>query len=74
MNKKPSKKSFYAAIIGVIIVALCCFTPILVITFGMVGLSAFTPYLDFVLWPALILIIIIAWLSYRKYKKASHIK
>lgn len=40
-------------IIGVIIAALCCFTPILVILLGVVGLSAIVGYLDYVLLPAL---------------------
>ena len=40
-------------IIGSIIVALCCVTPILVVLFGVVGLSAAVGYLDFVLLPAL---------------------
>lgn len=41
-------------IIGTIIIALCCFTPILVILVAVVGLSAITGYLDYVLVPALI--------------------
>ncbi len=40
-------------IIGSIIVALCCVTPILVVLFGVVGLSTAVGYLDFVLLPAL---------------------
>ena len=39
--------------IGSIILALCCFTPILVVLFGVVGLSAAVSYLDLVLLPAL---------------------
>lgn len=38
---------------GTIIAALCCFTPVLVILFGIVGLSALVGYLDYVLFPAL---------------------
>lgn len=41
------------SVIGTVIVALCCFTPILVILLGFVGLSAMTGYLDNVLLPAL---------------------
>lgn len=44
---------FGAGIIGTIIAALHCFTPVLVILLGAVGLSALTGYLDFVLLPAL---------------------
>lgn len=40
-------------IIGTIIAALCCFTPILVILLGVVGLSGIVGYLDYVLLPAL---------------------
>ncbi|MGR3718254.1 MAG: mercury resistance system transport protein MerF [Thermohalobaculum sp.] len=40
-------------IIGTIVAALCCFTPILVVLFGVVGLSAAVGYLDYVLFPAL---------------------
>ncbi|MFQ5565222.1 MAG: mercury resistance system transport protein MerF [Paracoccaceae bacterium] len=40
-------------IIGTLVAALCCFTPVLVILFGVVGLSAAVGYLDYVLFPAL---------------------
>ena len=69
MNKTPSKKSLYTAITSTILVALCCFTPILVIVVASVGLSIFTPYLDFILFPALALCVFLSVYSYRKYKK-----
>ena len=40
-------------IVGAVIAALCCFTPILIVLFGVVGLSAAVGYLDYVLLPAL---------------------
>ena len=40
-------------VIGSIVAALCCFAPVLVILFGVVGLSALVGYLDYVLFPAL---------------------
>ncbi len=46
-------------IIGTVIIALCCFTPILVVLFGIVGLSALVGYLDYVLLPALAVFILI---------------
>lgn len=42
-------------IAGSVIAAVCCFTPILVVLLGVFGLSAVTGYLDFVLFPALVL-------------------
>jgi len=40
-------------VIGTVIAALCCFTPILVVLFAAVGLSWAVGYLDYVLFPAL---------------------
>jgi len=38
---------------GTVVAALCCFTPILVVLLGVVGLSAALGWLDYVLFPAL---------------------
>ena len=46
-------KLLKVGIIGSVVAALCCFTPILVILLGAVGLSAIVGYLDYVLLPAL---------------------
>lgn len=40
---------------GAVIAAICCFTPVLVIGLGVVGLSAWLAWLDYVLLPALVL-------------------
>jgi mercuric ion transport protein len=42
-------------IIGTVIAAICCFTPVLVILLVTVGLSAVLGWLDFVLIPALLI-------------------
>lgn len=68
-TKKPSKKGLYASIIGTIVVLLCCFTPILVVSVGVIGLSALTPYLDYILFPLLGVLIVTTILAYRKYQK-----
>ncbi len=57
MNLKDPKTLVRAGLIGTVLVALCCFTPILVILLGVVGLSALTGYLDYVLLPVLALFI-----------------
>jgi mercuric ion transport protein len=64
------KKGFVAAIIGTVLVALCCFTPLLVVTFGIVGLSVLTPYLDYILLPALVVMVIVTVISYRKWRQS----
>ena len=46
-------------IVGTMVAALCCFTPVLVVLFGVVGLSAVVGYLDYVLLPALAVFVLI---------------
>jgi len=53
-------------LVGTMIAALCCFTPVLVILLGAVGFSALTGYLDYVLLPALGLFIAITILAIRR--------
>ena len=49
--------SLRTGVIGTVSLALCCFTPVLVILLGTIGLAAEVGYLDFVLFPALILFV-----------------
>jgi len=69
-RQKRSRKSWMAAAIGTAVVALCCFTPLLVIVLGLVGLSFLTPYLDYVLLPALVVLGVVTVVSYRKWRQA----
>lgn len=54
---KNPKALLRVSMIGTVLVALCSFTPILVILLGSVGLAALTDYLNVVLLPALIVFI-----------------
>jgi mercuric ion transport protein len=62
---------FYALVAGTVAVALCCFTPILVIALAAIGLAALTPYLDLVLLPALAILIVVTGISYRRYARTT---
>jgi mercuric ion transport protein len=55
MEANRRKRLLWTGLIGSSLVALCCFTPILVVLLGLVGLGALTGYLDVVLLPALAL-------------------
>ena len=44
-------------IAGSVIAAVCCATPVLVILLGVLGLSAWAGWLDYVLIPALVIIV-----------------
>ncbi len=46
-------------IIGSVVAALCCFTPVLVVLLGAVGLSSIVGVLDYVLLPALFIFLAI---------------
>ncbi len=48
-----NKKLLTTGLIGIVIAAMCCFTPILVILLGAVGLSSFVGLLDYILLPVL---------------------
>jgi len=59
------------SIVGTIVVAICCFTPALVILLGALGLAAWTGYLDMVLIPALVLLIGLTIYAFIQYDKTS---
>jgi len=48
-----NKALLTTGVVGTVLAALCCFTPVLVVVLGAVGLSAVVGYLDVVLLPAL---------------------
>lgn len=59
-------------IAGSVIAALCCFTPVLVILLGAVGLSAVLGWLDYVLLPALaIFLAVTAYGVWRRQRNAA---
>ena len=67
--EQEAKRAFWRSLVGVGITALCCFTPILVILLSSLGLSLVVPYLDWLLWPALLGLIAYTAIAYRKWQK-----
>ena len=62
---------FRVGILGALIAALCCFTPVLVIPLGAVGLSAVVGGLDHVLLPALAIFLGITLYALVRRRRAS---
>lgn len=60
---------FKAGIWCSVIAAICCFTPVLVVGLGLIGLAALTPYLDYVLLPLLGLFLILTFYGWLKHKR-----
>lgn len=58
-------------VIGTIIALICCLTPALVILMGVVGLSALTGWLDFVLLGALAVFLLMTGYALWKRKKTA---
>lgn len=54
------------ALTGLLVTALCCFTPLLVVGLGALGLATLTGYLDVVLFP--LLAIFAVWTGYLLWK------
>lgn len=53
MGEDGDKRLLATGLVGTAIAALCCFTPVLAVLLGVVGLSAVLGWLDYVLFPAL---------------------
>lgn len=70
MQNPETKTLLRVGIVGTVLVALCCFTPILVILLGAIGLAAFTGYLDVVLLPALLVFVSLTIYAVRRKKNA----
>ena len=66
------KTALWASLSGTIIVALCCFTSILVVLLGALGLSAWVGYLDYLLLPASGALIGLSLWSYWRYRRQCH--
>jgi len=52
-QKMSNSKLLKTGVVGLVVTALCCFTPILVVLFGALGLSAIIGWLDYILLPLL---------------------
>lgn len=52
-----NRKLLRTGIVGTVVTALCCFTPILVVAFGVLGVSAWLGWADYVLFPMLAMFI-----------------
>ncbi len=59
MTEQTDRKLIATGIVGTVIAALCCFTPVLVVLLGAVGLSAWLGWLDYVLLPALAFFVVL---------------
>ena len=63
-----NNRLFKVGIVGSIISALCCFTPVLVVLFSAVGLSSMLGLIDYIVLPALAVFVLLT--IYAMLKKA----
>ena len=60
---------FQVGLVGAIVAAVCCFTPLAVIVLGALGLAAYAFWLDLVLLPALIMFVGICLWSFMRRRR-----
>jgi len=70
-NDAVTTKQMKTGIVGSIFAAICCFTPFLVIAFGMAGVTAWLGWIDYLLFP--MLFISLAVLGHAFYLKSGKI-
>lgn len=58
-STKPGTRFIKIGAVGSAIAAVCCFTPVVVWLFAIIGLSALVGYLDYVLLPLLALFLLV---------------
>ncbi|WP_291731869.1 mercury resistance system transport protein MerF [Leisingera sp. F5] len=74
MTEKTDRKLVAAGIAGTLIAALCCFTPLLAVLLGAIGLSAALGWIDYVPIPALAFFIALtAYAVWRRQRRARRI-
>ncbi len=69
MELEKANRRYRVGIIGAVVAAVCCFTPLLVVLVTVVGWSAIVGYLDYVLFPALglfLLLAVVGWVQRRR--------
>lgn len=66
-----TNRMIVGGVVGSVVAALCCFTPVLVVLLGAVGLSAWLGWADYVLMPALMFFVgLTAYAIYRRKENA----
>ncbi len=66
---RNAERCYKAGLWGAVVGAICCFTPVLVIGLGFLGLAAVIPYLDRVLLPLLGICLLLAAYGWWRTKK-----
>ena len=70
MKDMADKKFLKTGLIGSAVMAVCCFTPVLVLTMGAVGLSGLVGWwLDLLLLPALALFVLMAGYGFYRLRR-----
>jgi mercuric ion transport protein len=59
IGRMSNNRLLNVGIVGTIVAALCCFTPVLAVLLAITGLSALLGWLDYVLLPALAFFLVI---------------
>ncbi len=67
---ETSNQLLKVGIIGTIVAAVCCFTPLLPFLLGAIGISWFVGYLDIILLPLLVIFAVMTMFAFWKRRSA----
>ena len=70
MAQTKSFKAFWVSLVATVIVAVCCFTPLLVWGLALLGLSAYLGWIDMILLPLLGVLAALTLILYFRSKSA----
>jgi mercuric ion transport protein len=68
-GQDKNRKLLRTGIIGTVIAAICCFTPVLVVLLSALGLAAWAGWLDYVLIPTLVFFIGLTGYAYYRQRQ-----
>lgn len=72
---RQGNKCLKTGVCGTIIAAICCATSVLAVTLASAGLAAIVRKLDYVLLPALLIFLLLAFYGWRKGRRdGDHLK
>lgn len=76
MSPDPSRprRLMLTGLVGTVLTALCCFTPVLVILLGAVGAASLAVYLDLVLFPLLGFFVLLGLVGVWQYLRKPSVK
>jgi len=73
-NQKHLLGKFVLALSGTIAIAICCFSPFFIVFLILIGLRFVIPYLDYILIPSLVLLLVLTVIFFYQWYQSKNKK